>query len=132
MKSGSRVSLVVFPGQRFGGATVTEPEIRLGQTKAKPWGYRYARLKCDCGTPYLAQLSHLYAGRGRACSGCSRRDQYRKRRKVGGHVYKANRGWCVTVYVGHFKSRAEAEDVARRARAVLIPEVQDRPPVTTL
>jgi hypothetical protein len=132
MRTGSRVNLVVFTGQRFGGAVVTDPEIRLGQTETKPWGYRYARMRCDCGTAYVAQLSHLYAGRSRSCPGCATREHGRKRRKTGGHVYKANRGWCVVVYVGHYKSRAEAEGVARRARAVLVPDVKDRPAMTTL
>lgn len=131
-RTGGKITLVAFTGQRFGNATVTEPEIRLGQSEAKPYGYRYARLRCDCGGTYLAQLSHLYQGRGKTCADCSRRAQYSKRRRVGGRVYKANRGWCVSLYVGHYKSRREAEEAARRARVVLVPDVKDRPAVNTL
>ena len=121
-RNGSRITLIVFPGQKFGRAAVVDPEVRAGQTEAKPGGYRYARMQCECGTMYLAQLSHLYGGRARTCPGCSMRAQGRRRRRTGGRVYKANRGWCVTVYVGHFKSRDEAEVVARRARVVMLPE----------
>lgn len=120
---------VVELNRRFknsaGGSRVIETEIRLGQTEKKPQGYRYARMLCDCGTKYLAQISHLFHGRSWTCPGCACADQGRRRRKTGGHVYPSGhgRGYSVFVYVGHYMSRAEADDVARRARPVILPKV---------
>lgn len=102
---------VPLAGQRFGIAAVIEPEVRVN-------GERCARLRCDCGTVYLAPLRRLYAGQRGSC-GCRRAG--RPRRK-GGYVSKARNGYTVVVYVGHYKTRQQAEAVARRARAYLAPD----------
>lgn len=124
----------VKAGQEFGRfgkpkSVVIEPEIRLGCTPEKPHGYRYARLLCPCGTKYLAQISHLFHDRSLVCPECSRRAQHAKRRRVGGRIKKDTRGsgFNVEIHVGYYRSLAEAEDIARRARVVLLPKV---PPVT--
>lgn len=121
-KTGNRVNLIAFRGQRFGHSVVIEPEVRTGRRADKPMGYRCARLECACGTLYLAQLSHLYRGFSQWCPDCSRRETYRKRRKVGGLVSKNGDAWSVNLYVGRYQTREQAEAVARRARILLIPE----------
>jgi len=120
---------VAFTGQRFGGAVITDPEIRVSSGRGT---YRYARLRCDCGTEYLSPVSALYQGYSRTCPACSDREKGRKRRRVGGKVQKVRNGYTVMLYVGHYKNRREAEEAARRSRAVLIPDVKDRPAVTAL
>lgn len=125
-KTGSRVSLICFTGQRFGaygrGSVVIDPEVRRGQRPGKPQGYRHALMECHCGTRYLAQLSHLYRGRSQTCPECSARETYRKRRKVGGLVSRNGNSWSVNVYIGRYRTRAEADAIARRARAFVLPE----------
>lgn len=121
-KTGNRINLIAFRGQRFGQGVVIDPEVRVGVRPNKPYGYRAARLECVCGTLYVAHLSHLYRGDNRCCPGCSRRGAYRKRRKVGGLISRNGDAYVVNVYVGRYSSREQAEAVARRARAYLIPE----------
>ena len=121
-KTGSRASLIAFRGQRFGHSVVLDPEVRKGQRPNKPQGYRHALMECRCGTQYLAQLSHLYAGNSHQCPECSRRENYRRRRTVGGLVSRNGDGFSVNVYVGRYRTRAEAEAVAKRARAMILPE----------
>lgn len=103
-----RVPLV---GQRFGIATVIEPEVHAGKE-------RCARLRCACGTVYVAPLRRLYAGQRGSC-GCKRTGRPRTK---SGYVTKGRNGYTVTVYVGHFKTKEQAEAVARRARAYLAPD----------
>lgn len=126
-KYGNKIILRVCVGQRFGKGVVIEPEVRVNRSEAKPSGYRAARLVCDCGTKYLAPLSALFARRNRACPGCVAKDQGRSRRVVGGTIRRSSKGYTVSVYVGHCKTEAEARELARRARAVLLPA--DRVPV---
>ena len=123
-RSGSRIVLRVGVGQPFGLAKVIDPEVRIHQTEKRPYGVRAARMRCVCGTVYVTQISHLYArnNRGHACAACSvKAAARRKRRKSRGRVIARTRGFAVVVYVGNYKSRAEAEDVARRARVVMLP-----------
>jgi hypothetical protein len=117
-----RIKLVVFRGQRFAYAVVIDPEMRAGRRDNKPQGYRCALLECRCGTVYMAQISHLYAGKSHQCPDCARREVYRARRKVGGLVSRNGDAWTVNVYVGRYPTRAEAEKVAARSRVLLLPE----------
>ena len=128
-KTGSRIVLRAGVGQPFGLAKVIDPEVRIHQTDKRPYGVRAARLRCVCGTEYVAQLSHLYAknARGHACADCSVKAAAKRKRQLGGTVVARTRGFQVQVYVGHYKTRREAEDVAARARVVLLPRREDRP-----
>lgn len=66
--------LHVETGQRFGRGTVIDPEVRAARIKAgKATGDRAAALRCDCGTEYVALLSHLCRGDIKSC-GCQRRE----------------------------------------------------------
>lgn len=121
-KTGNKINLIAFRGQRFTYSVVIDPEVRRGQRPDKPGGYRHALMECRCGNRYLAQLSHLYRGMSQQCPDCSRRETYRKRRTVGGLVSKNGDGWAVNVYIGRYRTRKEAEAVARRARALILPE----------
>lgn len=101
----------------------------MGCTPDKPHGYRYARLLCDCGTKYLVQISHLLGpeGRGQICSACARRRQMAKRpRLYRGRTSRHRSGYSVTIYMGWFKSKAEADAFAARCRGIILPE---RPPL---
>jgi hypothetical protein len=119
-------SLFTVPGQRFGYGVVTEPEVRVRDGADKRM-VRCARLRCEapvpgspgqvCGTVYLAQIGKLYRGERKSC-GCVR--TRRSRRRPGGRVQKNYGGWTVWVYVGWFKNREQAEEVAARSRAVLL------------
>lgn len=55
----------VVAGQRIGRGVVIDPEIRTGFTPSRPKGGRGARLRCDCGTVYEAQLISLFSYNGR-------------------------------------------------------------------
>lgn len=122
------VTQVVKAGDWFGKGKVIDPDIRLGRTEAKPWGYRYARMQCVCGSVYLAQISHLFHGRNKACPDCVRKAQHARRRRRDGLVYKSgsSRGYNVWLYVGYYTTQREADEIARRSRAVILPET---PPI---
>jgi hypothetical protein len=64
-------------GQRFGRGTVVDPEVRKARTD-RPGSDRAARLRCDCGTEYVAQLSHLCRGEIKSC-GCQRSEKASQR-----------------------------------------------------
>ena len=120
-RTGSRPNLFAVPGQPFGKGRVIDPEVRVPDTSGRL--VRCARLRCECGTIYVAELRKLYSGERKSC-GCMRRG---RARNPAGRVHRNQGGWTVWVYCGWYKSRAEAEDVARRSRAVVLPAVKDRP-----
>jgi hypothetical protein len=62
--------LRVETGQRFGRGTVIDPEVRKARTD-RPGSDRAARLRCDCGTEYVALVWHLCRGGIKSC-GCLR------------------------------------------------------------
>jgi hypothetical protein len=66
----------VAVGQRFGRGVVIDPEVRVPYEA--PSGYsrewRCVRLRCDCGTEYVAQMGALFRGKRISC-GCARRRQ---------------------------------------------------------
>lgn len=66
------LKLHVASGQRFGRGTVINPDVRMPRND-RPGTDRGARLRCDCGTEYEAQLSHLLKGNIKSC-GCQRSD----------------------------------------------------------
>lgn len=66
-------TLFVEAGQRFGRGTVIDSEVRKARTD-RPGNDRAARLRCDCGTEYVAQLSHLCRGDIVSC-GCQRSEK---------------------------------------------------------
>jgi hypothetical protein len=121
-KPGPRPALIAVPGMRFGKATVTDPDVSVAERPQHRNGGVYrrrcARLECECGTVFLAALSHLFSGRTKACPRCA---QTRRPRRPGGRVKPSGRGFTVEVYVGYYPSRREAEDIARRARVVMLP-----------
>lgn len=61
-------------GQRFGKGVVIDPEVLVPYEA--PSGYsrnwRCVRLRCDCGTEYVAQMGALLRGKRISC-GCARR-----------------------------------------------------------
>ena len=73
--------LRVSRGQRIGRGTVLDPEVRTAPTPAVPYGRRGARLRCDCGTVYVAPLIALVVQGGRSPNtsscGCLGREQRR-------------------------------------------------------
>jgi len=71
------IKLHVAIGQRFGRGTVIDLNIRMLRT-GRPGTDRGARLRCDCGTEYEAQVSHLLKGNIKSC-GCQRSDAASKR-----------------------------------------------------
>src|SRR6266550_4088333 len=74
--------LHVETGQRFGRGTVIDPEVRVFRRKAgKAGGDRGARLRCDCGTEWVALLSHLYRGDVKSC-GCQRSEKASQRMRL--------------------------------------------------
>jgi len=119
--NGNKISLIAVPGMRFGQGTVTDPEVRVprppGGSTGRTVTVRCARLACDCGNTYLATLSSLFRGQRKSC-GC---------RKKGGpglkevYIQSNKGGYSVVAYLGWVKTRGEAEDVARRARVVVLP-----------
>lgn len=68
--------IFVSAGQRFGRGVVLDPEIRVPRGD-RPNGDRGARLRCDCGQEFTAQLRHLYGGDVVSC-GCRRRESCRE------------------------------------------------------
>jgi hypothetical protein len=58
-------------GQRFGRGVVIDPEIRVNYLNRR--SRRGARLRCDCGRDYQANLDNLLKGDHQSC-GCLRRD----------------------------------------------------------
>lgn len=122
-RNGSRVSLVAYANQSFGTSVVIDPEVRVPRPDRPGSVYRCARLRCKCGNIYLAPLSPLYAGKRQSCADCVSRGRPRSK---GARVTKNKTGYSVNLYGGWFKSRAEAEDVARRARLVILPKVPPR------
>ena len=121
-RKGNRITLIAVPGMRFGQGTVTDPEVRVprppGGSTGRTVTSRCARLTCDCGQVYLATLSSLFRGQRKSC-GC---------RKKGGpglkQVYfQSNKGgYAVVAYLGWTKTKAEAEEIARRTRVMVMPE----------
>lgn len=69
--------LYVELGQRFGRGVVIDPEVRKTRTD-RPGSDRAARLRCDCGTEYVAQLSHL-CRRDIVSCGCQRSEKASER-----------------------------------------------------
>jgi len=51
-------TLSVEIGQRIGRGIIIDPDTTTAPTRSRPNGMRGARLRCDCGTEYLAAL-HL-------------------------------------------------------------------------
>ena len=75
---GQHPTLFVEVGQRFGRGVVIDPDVRIPR-KRSPAGLRGARLRCDCGNEYIAELSSLYSGSVRSCK-CLQRDSARQAR----------------------------------------------------
>lgn len=122
--------LKVLPSQRFGYGVVVDPEVRVRSGSDKRM-VRCARMVCRaprpggevCGTVYLAMIAKLYRGERKSC-GCMRRG---RARQPGGLVQKNRSGYAVWLYVGWFKSREQAADIAARCGLVIKPKV---PPIT--
>jgi hypothetical protein len=118
-----RLKNIAVPGMRFGAGVVIDPEVRIAERvprgRSSTYKRRYARLRCDCGTVYLAALTYLFSGRTKGCQNCSRK----RPRKVGGRVKSSGCGFTVEVYCGYYPTREAAEKIAARSRAVLLPEV---------
>ena len=64
--------LSTYVGQRFGRGVVIDAEARI-VTRSKPGGRRGARLRCDCGTEYVAYLHCLIRQDTTSC-GCWRKE----------------------------------------------------------
>lgn len=60
----------VTMNQRFGRGIVIDPEVPYQRT-GRAGGERGVRLRCDCGTEYVAPISHLVKGNVISC-GCAR------------------------------------------------------------
>jgi hypothetical protein len=76
-------TLYVQAGQRIGRGTVIDPEIRVQSGKTNRRG---ARLRCDCGNIYEAEIIALVPYHGAAnktSCGCARRDHIRTVRGPG-------------------------------------------------
>jgi len=126
-RTGNRVRLIAVRGMRFGQGKVIDPEVRVprppGGSNGRTVTVRCARLRCDCGTLYLASLSELFGGKRKSC-GCL---------KKGGpglkqvYVQSNKGGYTVIAYLGWVKSREEADGIARRTRVVVMP---DTSPIT--
>jgi hypothetical protein len=74
MRNGSKPSLFVAIGQRFGRWVVMGPEART------PSGHRGAPVKCSCplGIEKIATLDSLFSGKSLSC-GCLQREQTAQR-----------------------------------------------------
>lgn len=119
--TGNKPVQKTMPGERFGMGVVIDPEVRVRRqprANGRPRDERCARLQCDCGNIYLAQIRFLINGTRKSC-GCMRRG---RRRAPGGRVYPNKGGYTVWVYVGWYKNRHAAEATAVRARAVVVPQ----------
>jgi hypothetical protein len=66
--------LFVTTNQRFGRGVVIDPEIRMPRPKQPERTERGARLLCDCGEEYEAQITHLLKGNITSC-GCALREK---------------------------------------------------------
>ena len=121
-RKGNKVTLIAVQGMPFGQGKVIDPEVRVKRSPGGSTGrtvtVRCARMECSCGQIYLETLSKLFRGERKSC-GC---------RKKGGpglkQVYfQSNKGgYAVVAYLGWVKTKAEAEDVARRTRVRVMPE----------
>ena len=125
-RKGNRVTLITVPTMRFGIGTVIDPDVRVkrlrpGGSTGRTVSERCARLRCDCGTIYVAPLKDLFRedGKGRKSCGCRARGRGPGPKKV--HITANKGGYSVVAYLGWTKSRAAAEDIARRARVVVQP-----------
>ena len=124
---GNRVTLITVPSMRFGHGVVIDPEVRVkrlrpGGSTGRTVSERCARRRCDCGTIYIAPLKDLFRedGRARKSCGCRARKGGPGRKKV--RIQPNKGGYAIVAYMGWTKTRKAAEDVARRSRAVVLPE----------
>lgn len=125
MRPDRPVRLKTIPGERFGHGVVIDPEVRRrrvspGDGRARV--ERCARLRCDCGTIYLAKLTELLREDRKARRSCGRRCGLKGapgRRTI--HIQRNKGGYRVGAYVGWVKSRREAEDLAARTRVRVLP-----------
>lgn len=66
---GRKITRTVKVGQRFGFGVVTDPDVRINQSAAKPNGERAVKMRCICGNEYTARIYHLIDSVVRSC-GC--------------------------------------------------------------
>ncbi len=120
-RKGNRITLIAVPGMRFGQGTITDPEVRVprppGGSTGRTTTIRCARLTYDCGQVYLATLSSLFNGQRKSC-GCLKKSGPGLKQV---YIQLNKGGYTVIAYLGWVKTREEAEDVARRARVVVVP-----------
>ena len=67
-RSGREPSVFVEAGQRFGLGVVLDPEVRIPDSSSTG-SHRGAKLRCDCGSEYVAGISGLLSGVPQSC-GC--------------------------------------------------------------
>jgi hypothetical protein len=119
LRTGNKIRLIAVVGMPFGQGVVIDPEVRVprppGGSTGRTSTVRCARLRCKCGNIYLARLSDLFRGKPKSC-GCAGREPVKR-----AYAKRNKNGYAVTVHIGWFKSREEAEDVARRSRVVVLP-----------
>ena len=121
-RRGNRIHLIAVPGMPFGQGKVIDPEVRVKRSPGGSTGrtvtVRCARLECSCGQVYLETLSKLFRGERKSC-GCLRKSGPGRKRA---YVKRNKGGYAVTVHLGWFKTRREADSAARRARILVMPE----------
>lgn len=126
-RKGNKVTLIAVRDMRFGRGVVIDPEVRVrrrrpGGSTGRTVTERCARLRCDCGTIYLAPLKDLFRpvkARKSCGQDCKAKGRGAGRKQV--HIQRNQGGYSVVAYLGWVKTRGEAEDVARRARVVVLP-----------
>ena len=120
-RTGNKIRLKAVPGMRFGHGVVTDPEVRVprppGGSSGRTTTVRCARLRCDCGTTYLASLSELFGDKRKSC-GCLKRHTPGLKQV---YVQSNKGGYSVVAYLGWTKSRVEADDIARRTKVRVLP-----------
>lgn len=127
----SKPKNIAVRGMPFGKGIVIDPEVpieeRPSRGRSSTYKRRHARLRCapergGCGAVYVAPLTYLFSGRTKSCPACARK----RPRRLGGRVKPSGRGFTVELYGGYYPTRRTAEEAARRARVVFLPEVPPR------
>lgn len=62
--------IFVEVGQRFGRLVVTQADLRTAQSPKRPYGWRAAACRCDCGTEVTVFVSSLLRAAGTRSCGC--------------------------------------------------------------